>query len=181
LNIFEALSNNDGTNPSFSTFTVNPPSPLFNSPLINGGYRGVKGDTGEFYLHHPCPSFQFNGIGQYARTITKSTNNENSRPSCCGHGGGISLLSSDLSEKFTDKIIKSSNGNSVVTYCMGCKGKFLERGKKAYHLLELMTGVKPIEKPVSSGKKWANRFLLASGQKFNVKKILFGFSERYPK
>jgi hypothetical protein len=138
------------------------------------GNRGVKGDAGEFYLHHPCPSFRFDGIGQYARTIVKSTNSENSRPSCCGHGGGISSLSSDLSEKFTDKIIKSSNGNSVVTYCMGCKGKFLERGKKAYHLLELMTGVKPIEKPVSSGKKWVNRFFLASGQKFNARKILFG-------
>src|SRR4030066_2378234 len=171
--IFETLSNNDGTNPSFPT-TVKPPSPLFNSPLINGGYRGVKGDTGEFYLHHPCPSFRFDGIGQYARAITKSTNSENSRPSCCGHGGGISSLSPDLSEKFTDKIIQSSNGNTVVTYCMGCKGKFLERGKKAYHLLELMTGVKPIEKPVSSGKKWVNRFFLASGQKFNARKILFG-------
>jgi uncharacterized membrane protein YdjX (TVP38/TMEM64 family) len=37
-----------------------------------------------------------------------------------------------------------------------------------------MTGVKPTEKPVSSGKKWVNRFLLATGQKFNAKKILFG-------
>jgi Fe-S oxidoreductase len=141
--IFETLSNNAGTNPSFSS-TVNPPSPLFNSPLINGGYRGVKGDTGEFYLHHPCPSFQFDGIGKYARTITKSTNNENSRPSCCGHGGGISSLSSDLSEKFTDKIIQSSNSNSVVTYCMGCKGKFLERGKRLI-IAQLMTGVKPMK------------------------------------
>jgi len=172
--IFETLSNNDGTNPSFSTFTINPPSPLFTSPFSNGGCREVKGDTGEFYLHHPCPSFRFDGIGKYARTITKSTNSENPRPSCCGHGGGISSLSSDLSEKFTDKIIQSSHGNSVVTYCMGCKGKFLERGKKAYHLLELMTGVKPIEKPVSSGRKWVNRFFLASGQKFNARKILFG-------
>ncbi len=37
-----------------------------------------------------------------------------------------------------------------------------------------MTGVKQIEKPVSSGRKWVNRFFLASGQKFNARKILFG-------
>jgi uncharacterized membrane protein YdjX (TVP38/TMEM64 family)/Fe-S oxidoreductase len=99
---------------------------------------------------------------------------ESVRPSCCGYGGGISSLSPDFSEKFTGKVIRASKGNPVITYCMGCKGKFLQEGQKAYHILEFMTGVKPIEKPVSSGKKWFNRFLLASGQKFNPKKILGG-------
>jgi uncharacterized membrane protein YdjX (TVP38/TMEM64 family)/Fe-S oxidoreductase len=134
------------------------------TPLAKGG----------FFLHHPCPSFRFDGIRQNAKAILQSDNGENSRPTCCGHGGGISSLSPDLSEKFTDKVIKASKGNPVVTYCMGCKGKFLEKGQKAYHLLEFMTGVKPIEKPVSSGKKWVNRFSLAFGQKFNFKKLLFG-------
>src|SRR4030043_569528 len=127
-----------------------------------------------FFIHHPCPSFRFNGISKNAKKIVQSTNGENSRPTCCGHGGGISSLSPDLSEKFTDKVIKASKGNPVVTYCMGCKGKFLEKGQKAYHLLELMTGVKPIEKSVSSKKKWVNRFFLAFGQKFNFKKLLLG-------
>jgi uncharacterized membrane protein YdjX (TVP38/TMEM64 family) len=157
--IFETLMNG-AVNPSF---IGNLPIPLLE-----------KGGGGGFFLHHPCPSFRFDGLRQYVKTIIKSTNGENPRPSCCGHGGGVSSLSQELSEKFTDKVIKSSNGNPVVTYCMGCKGKFLEKGQKAYHLLELMTGVKPIEKPVSSGRKWVNRFFLASGQKFNAKKILFG-------
>jgi uncharacterized membrane protein YdjX (TVP38/TMEM64 family)/Fe-S oxidoreductase len=157
--IFETLM--DGAvNPSFIS---KPPIP----PLEKGG-------GGEFFLHHPCPSFRFDRLRQYVKTITKSTDGENPRPSCCGHGGGVSSFSKEFSEKFTDKVIKSSNGNPVVTYCMGCKGKFLEKGQKAYHLLELMTGVKPIEKPVSSGKKWVNRFFLASGQKFNIKKLLMG-------
>jgi uncharacterized membrane protein YdjX (TVP38/TMEM64 family)/Fe-S oxidoreductase len=99
---------------------------------------------------------------------------ESVRPSCCGHGGGLSSTSNDLSKKFTEKVIMAAKGNPVVTYCMGCKGKFLQEGQKAYHLLEFITGVNPIEKPVSSGKKWVNRFLLASGQKFNPKKILVG-------
>jgi uncharacterized membrane protein YdjX (TVP38/TMEM64 family)/Fe-S oxidoreductase len=134
-----------------------------------------KGTDGGFFIHHPCPSFRFDGIRQNAKTIVQSPNGDNLRPTCCGHGGGISSLYPDLSEKFTDKVIKASKGNPVVTYCMGCKGKFLEKGQKAYHLLEFMTGVKPIEKTVSSGKKWANRFFLAFGQKLNFKKLLIGF------
>jgi uncharacterized membrane protein YdjX (TVP38/TMEM64 family) len=72
--------------------------------------------------------------------------------------------------------MKASNGSPVVTYCMGCKGKFLEKGQKAYHLLELMTDVKPIQKPVPSGRKWVNRFFLSMGQKFNTKKLFFGLT-----
>jgi len=136
--------------------------------------RTPNSELRTFFIHHPCPSFRSDKIRQNAKTIMQSDNGENSRPTCCGHGGGISSLSPDLSEKFTDKVIKASKGNPVVTYCMGCKGKFLEKGQKAYHLLEFMTGVKPIEKPVSSGKKWVNRFFLAFGQKFNFKKLLFG-------
>ena len=136
--------------------------------------RTPNSELRTFFIHHPCPSFRSDKIRQNAKAILQSDNGENSRPTCCGHGGGISSLSPDLSEKFTDKVIKASKGNPVVTYCMGCKGKFLEKGQKAYHLLELMTGVKPIEKPVSSKKKWVNRFFLAFGQKFNFKKLLFG-------
>jgi uncharacterized membrane protein YdjX (TVP38/TMEM64 family)/Fe-S oxidoreductase len=157
--IFETLKNG-AVNPSF----------IGNLPIPSL----EKGGVGGFFLHHPCPSFNLDGLRQHVKTITRSTYGENLRPSCCGHGGGVSSLSQELSEKFTDKVIQSSNGSTVVTYCMGCKGKFLERGKKTYHLLELMTGVKPIEKPVSSGRKWVNRFVLASDQKFNVKKILIG-------
>ena len=158
--VFETLMNG-AVNPSF---IGNLPIP----PIEKGGGGG-------FFLHHPCPSFRFDGIGEYVKTITKSTNGENPRPSCCGQGGGLSSTSKDLSRKFTEEIIKASNGNPVITYCMGCKGKLLQEGQKAYHLLEFITGVKPIEKPVSSGKKWVNRFFLASRQKFNGKKLMLGF------
>jgi Fe-S oxidoreductase len=167
--------------------------PAFLSSLDMGGFREVIGSTGGLFLHHPCPSFGINGIRErakeyiralgYGSQLSKNTESSRSsgdeirelvRPSCCGYGGGINSLSPDFSEEFTEKVIRASKGNPVVTYCMGCKGKFLQGGQKTYHILEFMTGVKPIEKPVSSAKKWANRFLLASGQKFNPKKILVG-------
>jgi uncharacterized membrane protein YdjX (TVP38/TMEM64 family)/Fe-S oxidoreductase len=166
------------------SFTNNP----FIPPLAKGGGGG-------FFLHHPCPSFRLDGIRERAKAHVQSLGNrsqfikdnentdspvneikESLRPSCCGHGGGISSLSPDLSDKFTEKVMKASNGSPLVTYCMGCKGKFIEKGQKAYHLLELMTDVKPIEKPVSSGRKWVNRFFLSIGQKFNTKKLFFGLT-----
>ncbi len=127
-----------------------------------------------FFIHHPCPSFRTEQIRQNAKKILQSNNGENSRPACCGHGGVISSISPELSKKFTDKVINAAKDNPVITYCMGCKGKLLEYGKKAYHLLELMTGVNPIEKPVPSNKKWVNRFILATSQRFNLKKLLLG-------
>jgi hypothetical protein len=47
---------------------------------------------------------------------------------------------------------------------MGCKNRFLGRGTNTYHLLELLTGVKPKEKPVGTARKWANRLLLAKNK-----------------
>ncbi|MFH0933523.1 MAG: VTT domain-containing protein [Nitrospirota bacterium] len=171
----------------------NPSTPPFISPLTKGRYRGGKGDGGGLFLHHPCPSFGLDGIRKRAKAHVRSLlngsqsikDNENTdpadngikeslRPSCCGHGGGINALSHDLSEKFTEKVIKASNGNPIVTYCMGCKGKFLQKGQRAFHLLELITGVKPIEKPVTSTKKWINRFFLSMNQRLNTRKFFFG-------
>jgi uncharacterized membrane protein YdjX (TVP38/TMEM64 family)/Fe-S oxidoreductase len=130
----------------------NPPP----SPFSKGGLSG-------------SPPFIKEGEGGLQAEIKESV-----RPSCCGYGGGINSLSNGLSEKFTEKVIKASNGSPIVTYCMGCKGKFLQEGQKAYHLLELMTGVKPIEKPVTSIKKWVNRFFLSMNQRLNTKKLFFG-------
>jgi Fe-S oxidoreductase len=144
----------------------NPSAPLFISPLAKGGFRGVRGSTGGFFLHHPCPSFRFDGIRERAKLYVQMFNEvllkedngisnpppspfskgvlsksppfikekerglpteikESVGPSCCGHGGGISSFSPDFSEKFTERVIKASKGDPVVTYCMGCKGKFL--------------------------------------------------------
>ena len=43
-------------------------------------------------------------------------------------------------------------------------------------MLELITGVKPIEKPVPSTKKWVNRFSLSMNQRLNTKKLLLGLT-----
>ncbi|MCX7793321.1 MAG: VTT domain-containing protein [Thermodesulfovibrionales bacterium] len=132
----------------------------------------------ELYLHHPCPSFRFS-IREVAKRFIPSSVNiilESSRPLCCGLGGSASAISEELSDRFTEKIIADSKEKPVITYCMGCKNKFLKKGKEAYHILEFLTDVKPLKSTVSSGKKWVNRFLLSTIYKLKNKKFLFGLS-----
>lgn len=131
----------------------------------------------DVYLHHPCPSFKFEGLRNKAKDIISTAGKElqqSTIPSCCGFGGGLASISAELSDKFTERILKESGDTKIITYCMGCKSRFINKGKKAYHILEFISGVKPIEKPVSSFNKWKNRFLLAMTQRINTKKIIIG-------
>lgn len=130
------------------------------------------------YLHHPCPSYRFDELRQSAKEQALKRSNdmqETNRPSCCGLGGGLSSLDQGMSDKFADKVIKASGNSDIITYCMGCKNNFLKKGKKTYHVLEFVTGVKPLEQPVSSAKKWINRLSLSISRKLKSKKLLTAF------
>lgn len=86
----------------------------------------------------------------------------------------MSSLSKDLSDTFTERIIKASKEKPIITYCMGCKSRFIQKGKKAYHMLEFLPSMKPIEKPVSSMKKWTHRLILSMNQRFMSRKFFLG-------
>lgn len=131
--------------------------------------------TEKIFLHHPCPSWRFDKTRQNASQKLKSfseISGESLQPMCCGLGGSVSSLDTELSEQFASKVISNANDSTIVTYCMGCKNNFLKKGNKAYHILEFITGAKPKEKPVSSTKKWINRFALSISQRLNAKKII---------
>lgn len=143
--------------------------------LPSGYYSYLK----DVYLHHPCPSFRFEQIRDLAEGHIKSSVKISSRatlPQCCGLGGATHALSERLSDQFTERVIIDSKNAPVVTYCMGCKNKFLKSGKEAYHILEFLTGMKPLTRPVSSKKKWLNRFLLSMGYRLRNRKLLFAIA-----
>ncbi len=132
---------------------------------------------GEIYLHHPCPSFRFDEVKQRASSLISdmtSISHQSTKPNCCGLGGGSHALSESLSKSFTHRVIEDAKGKPIVTYCMGCKNRFLKKGKEAYHILETITDVKPLKRPVSGKRKWLNRFILATGQRLKSKRFLLG-------
>lgn len=129
----------------------------------------------EIYLHHPCPSFRFKELQEDAeeRLALNFTVKESSKiPMCCGSGGLSHALSEDLSKEFTEKVVEASKDSTIITYCMGCKNRFFKKGKRAYHILEFLGDIEPLEKPVSSSKKWFNRFFLSLSMRLKGKKFL---------
>jgi len=122
----------------------------------------------DLYLHHPCPVYHVDGIAEKTSSILghsmEGDVDEQKIPACCGYGGSINNQDPDLAVKFTERVTMAAYGASIVTSCMGCKNMFLGKGTNTYHILELITGVTPKEKPVGSARKWANRLLLAQGK-----------------
>jgi Fe-S oxidoreductase len=118
----------------------------------------------ECYLHHPCPTYRFDvvraGAIGHLRELGVSVV-EQDRRRCCGFGGNVHALSPELADASTDEVLAAAGKASIVTYCMACKDRFLSKGNRAVHLLELLVFARPVERPVTSAEKWINRFLLA--------------------
>jgi len=127
----------------------------------------------EAYLHHPCPAWQFEEIRKKARTLIedKVELKEARLPACCGAGGAL-YQNEELASEFREKTLKWANHRPIITYCMGCKGRFLKGEAKAYHILEFLPNYLPRLKPLSSTQKWINRFFLSLRLKLFSKKAL---------
>jgi uncharacterized membrane protein YdjX (TVP38/TMEM64 family)/Fe-S oxidoreductase len=132
-------------------------------------------DYKEVFIHHPCPSFRFEALQKEAYKKVSaifSVTGQGSLPMCCGLGGLSHSISRELSEEFTQRVLDTSDNRVIITYCMGCKNRYLRMGKRAYHILESLTGIRPLERPVDSKKKWLNRLILSASLRLKSKRTL---------
>lgn len=120
-----------------------------------------------FFLHHPCPAFELSTVIPAMRKHLNKTIHIKEMPQamCCGNGGSLATLSPELADKFAAAVTDASADKPIITYCMGCKARFVDKGKETYHILEFLQGVKTAQIITSPIKKWINRFLLAVGQR----------------
>jgi Fe-S oxidoreductase len=117
----------------------------------------------ECYLHHPCPTYRFDAVQERARSLLEELGAgvvEQTCPRCCGSGGNVHALSTELADASTEEVMAAAGKASIVTYCMACKDRFLSKGSQAYHILELLVSPAPVKRPISSVHKWFNRFIL---------------------
>lgn len=124
------------------------------------------------FLHHPCPTFRFDGIRKNASLFigaASGAGKTNPRPSCCGLGGDLASLSTELSDSFGARVIEASANRPVVTYCMECRNKFEGQGKNASHILEYLPGVLHRRRRIKPFFKWMNRLYLSAILKFKIK------------
>jgi Fe-S oxidoreductase len=122
----------------------------------------------EIYLHHPCPSCRSDRMRQQTRELIDRQDRailDSREPLCCGYGGGLSAISPALADQFIDRIMHASGDKPIVTYCTGCKHRFIKYGRSSYHILEFLRGIKPLQKPVPSFQRWINRLLLSFSQR----------------
>ncbi len=143
--------------------------------VLPDGQKNFSLSHKEVYLHHPCPSFRFEELQERVFKIASihfSIAKQNTIPMCCGLGGLSHNLNEELSEKFTERHTCAGDPQTIITYCMGCKNRFLKMGKEAYHLIEILTDAKQMKKPLGSKKKWLNRLILSTSLKLKSKRVV---------
>ncbi len=126
------------------------------------------------FFHLPCPAFKERNFRE--RMVQKFGGHFSKIlkiPSCCGAGGGA-YINEELSQDFLKITVKKAQKNPIITFCFGCKNRFVGIGERGIHLLETLKDIKPLEKKVSSITKWLNRLKLSFERKlFKTKTFLF--------
>lgn len=126
--------------------------------------RGLESSAQGVYLHHPCPSSRIDGLQDRIRDLLREMNvgfREAGSAQCCGLGGGLNVIAPDRARSFVERTRAAAAGRPVVTYCMGCKDRFLQHGLPAVHVLEFLKGAEPSYKRVGPVRYWSNRLALS--------------------
>ena len=58
---------------------------------------------------------------------------------CCGYGGLMALANPEVAGKVVNRRIHDSEAD-YLTYCAMCRDNFASKGKRTYHLLDLICG-----------------------------------------
>jgi len=119
--------------------------------LFETGAKIPEKGNNTYTIHDPCsargqPEVQ-NAvralISKAGYTINEHTHTrENTH--CCGMGGMVFLVNSDVGAAKTERTIRESS-HDLVTYCATCRDIFSGQGKKCVHLLDLLFGKNPAE------------------------------------
>ncbi|WP_238918399.1 pyridine nucleotide-disulfide oxidoreductase/dicluster-binding protein [Clostridium sp. YIM B02555] len=137
----------------------------------NGLPSDVKlGDGKILAVHDACTTRKEKNIHESIRNIAKSLNYKIEEPKytkettkCCGFGGVVYFANKEFSKEVTEDRIKESD-NDFLAYCAMCRDLFTLKGKKTYHILDLIFGndeenISDIKVPTLSERR-ANRFKL---------------------
>ena len=98
----------------------------------------------ELVIHDPCPMREENAVHESVRSLLKKCGIrvgimafQRRKTLCCGEGGAVGFVDSELAANWTAARKKSAKGRTIVTYCAGCAG-YLGRKSAAVHLVDLL-------------------------------------------
>lgn len=95
-------------------------------------------------VHDACSTRHNNNIQNSVRKIASQLGYEikelkysKDKTKCCGYGGLVYFANRDQAKEFVKERVNESEEDMMV-YCSMCKDLFIEGGKKAYHILDLI-------------------------------------------
>lgn len=121
-------------------------------------------------VHDACTTRKEKSIHESIRNIAKNLEYKIEEPEfgrettkCCGYGGLVYFANKEFSKEVTENRIHDSE-NDYLAYCAMCRDLFVLRGKKTYHILDLIYGknegeISEMKTPTLSERR-KNRFNL---------------------
>ncbi|RBP66017.1 cysteine-rich protein [Alkalibaculum bacchi] len=104
----------------------------------------ISSQTLKLNIHDPCTARDHSRMQESIRNIVSKLNNEvhelrysKELTKCCGYGGLVYFANRDQSNDFIDDRIMESSEDLLV-YCTMCKDLFTSRGKRTFHILDLL-------------------------------------------
>lgn len=97
-------------------------------------------------VHDACATRHNKNIQESLRNIatklgyeTQELKYSKEKTKCCGYGGLVYFANREQSEDFVKDRI-NENDEDFLVYCAMCKDLFVEKGKRTYHILDLIFG-----------------------------------------
>ncbi len=116
---------------------------LVGHPLPDGA-RVSGRPSGHWTVHDPCPLRTESGPQEAVRALLgrmgiglTEMKHSRQRTLCCGEGGSVGFVRSDLAKGWGLRRKEEARGRRVVTYCAGCTG-FLSRITPTVHITDLL-------------------------------------------
>jgi glutamate synthase (NADPH) small chain len=114
-------------------------------------------------IHDACTTRYDNDVQDSVRHLldklgvqVSELENNRSLTTCCGYGGLMSLANPDIAQKVVNRRIQESEAD-YLTYCAMCRDNFARKGKRAFHLLDLICGDIPGDPAERKGPTFSDR------------------------
>jgi NADPH-dependent glutamate synthase beta subunit-like oxidoreductase len=122
-------------------------------------------------IHDPCTTRNDTDIQDSVRHLlgklgvqVSELKDNRSLTTCCGYGGLMSLANPEIADKVVNRRIQESEAD-YLTYCAMCRDNFAAKGKRTFHLLDLILGTSngdPAKRGPGYSQRHENRAKLKS-------------------
>jgi Fe-S oxidoreductase len=108
--------------------------------------EAVSGNGHKLNVHDACSTRNNQAVHESVRKIAselgykiEELHYSKSKAKCCGYGGLVYFANREQAEQFAEERIRES-GEDLLVYCAMCKDLFIEKGKRTFHILDLIFG-----------------------------------------